>query len=77
MATHDGNMEGIASGKMGRAHEQPRGFIDIDAIDREDVIHDALERSESGRNSLATVDGGVPMQDLLQNLGIRHQLFAP
>ena len=47
----------------------------VDGVERHgaDLIHDPEQRLEGGLNRVAPLDGDIPMQDLLQDLGVGHQ----
>lgn len=68
-------MNGIPR-RQGQAHQDyGSGTIDDRKIDRENIVDDSKQRVERRLDLVAPVDRDVAMQNLLQNLCIRHQLF--
>jgi hypothetical protein len=76
LALHDGRVKGVPGREPGSAQNEVLGALDIRSTDGKDFIHDAENRIEGGLNRLATIDRHVPMQDLLEDLGARHEPFS-
>lgn len=55
--------------------EHGSGAVDSFKIDREHFVHEAQKCIEGRLDGVAPIDRGVPVQNFLQDLGIRHQTF--
>ncbi len=55
------------------AEEHGARAVDGFEIDWKHLVHQAEERIEGGLDGVSPVYRGIPVQDLLQNLGIGHE----
>jgi len=70
---HHRQVNGVPGGESGMAQEHGPSAIDGFEIDREHFVHHTKERVESRLDGVSPFDRRVPVQDFLQNLGIRNQ----
>jgi hypothetical protein len=70
---HHSEMDGIARGKLPISQDKLLGFFDGFSIYWKNLIHERQKSIESGLDYLATVDGGVTVEDLLKDLRIGYQ----
>jgi hypothetical protein len=68
-------MDGITRRQLIPQDNLFRTFYD-GPIDGQHLIHDAKQSVERRLDCIASVDGHVPVQDLLENLGVRNQALA-
>ncbi|MEO8462718.1 MAG: hypothetical protein ABI555_05870 [Chloroflexota bacterium] len=65
-------------GVSGREHARPddrRGATHILEFHRVDLVDDAEQGLGTGFNRISSVDGDIPMEDLLEYLGVGHKLL--
>ena len=73
MALHNGDRHAVARRQQSAALHDLGGAKDIGLFDRENVVHDIQYKLEGRPNRFSSVDRSVPMDHLLQNLGISHK----
>ncbi len=73
MLLHDRQMHGITSGYVRVPHDNFFRAFRRGPINRQHLIGDAEQSVKGGLDGIAAVDGDVPVQDLLQDLGIRNK----
>ena len=73
---HDGEVHRISRRKMPIPHHNLFRALGIGLCNRKYLIDDAEQSVERGLNCIATIDGDVPVQDLLKYLGIANQALA-
>ncbi len=76
MVFHDGDVDGIARCKLGRALDDLAGAYRVDLLDGKNFIRHVQDELERGSNSLPFVDRCVTVQDLLQYFSISHKPLA-
>lgn len=75
-ACHDGDVEGVAGREARSAREDLCRLLDVRALDGKDLVDDSEKGVESRPDGVATVDRDVAVEDLLQDLGARHEPIA-
>jgi hypothetical protein len=73
---HHGDMNGIAGGEVVAAQNDALRPLHRGAVDRQDVVNHRQKDIEGRLYGVAAIDGDVPMEDLLQDLGIRDEALA-
>ena len=76
MPLHDGEMYGVAGGKANAAEDDLFCAFGGGPVDGKDIIHHAEKRVECKLNIVAAVDGGVTVQDLLENFRVCDEPLA-
>jgi len=76
MMFHDGEMDGVASGKLPVPKDNLLGTLGNAPINRQHLIDNTEERIKRWLDSIAAVDCNVAMQDLLKHFGVRNQALA-
>lgn len=76
MLLHDRQMHRITSGYVPVPHDNLFRAFRRGAINRQHLIGDAKQSVKGGLDGIAAVDGDVPVQDLLQDLGICNQALS-
>jgi hypothetical protein len=76
MLFHNGEVYGIAGGKMTVSLHNLLGPLHRCPIVRQHLINDAEQRIECRLDGVGPVDSGIAVQDFLQHLGIRYQPLA-
>lgn len=78
MSSHDRDVNGIASAAAPHPAQDDLRQQQIGSFDGHDLVRDADQRVERGLNRCQPANGGVAMQDLLQDLRIGDQaLLGP
>jgi len=70
---HDREVYGVASGEFRRSEDDLPGALHIGRSDGKHLIDNAEQRVERRLDRVAPLDRDVPMEDLLQNLGVGHE----
>src|ERR1039458_581181 len=70
---HDGEMHGVARGKLTVAQHNVFGALRNGSIHWQHFVAHSKQRTERRLNRLAAVNCDVAMQDLLKHLGIGNQ----
>src|SRR5438093_2166404 len=73
---HHGEMDGIARRQPFVSEHDLFRPLGGRHIYRENLVHNAEERIESGLDGIPPLNGDVPMQDLLEYFGVRDQTLA-
>ena len=73
MSLHDRNVDGIPCGHMRTSKEDFPGPVRILRLDCEDLVDDTLERLEGRLDGVLPADGGISVQDFLENLCVCDQ----
>ena len=73
MSLHNGDMHAVARRQQSAALHDLAGAKDIRLLDRENVVHDIQYKLEGRPDRFCSVDRSVPMDNLLQHLGISHK----
>jgi hypothetical protein len=76
MLFHDGEMDGITRRQPSMSQDNLLGPFGGRPREVKHLIDDAEESVERRLDGVAAVDGDVPMQDLLQDLGVGDQALA-
>jgi len=73
---HDRDVDRVSRGESGRPEHDRLRALGVLPADGEDVVDHAEHGVEGGLEGVPAIDGGVAMQDLLEDLGIRHESVA-
>ena len=73
VAFHDGEVYGIPSGKITPAEDDLPGAQHVRGSDGEYLIDDAEQRVERWLDRVASLNGHIPMEDLLQDLRVGYE----
>ena len=73
---HDGQVHGITGGHVPAPQDNPLCAFSDATINRQNLIGNPEKSIECGLNSIATVDGDVAAQNLLQHLRIGHETLT-
>ena len=76
MLFHDGDMDRITRRHPSMTQDNLLGTPNGASRDVKHLINDAKQSVERRLDGVPAVDGDVPMQDLLQNLGVGDQALA-
>jgi hypothetical protein len=76
MVLHDGDVHGITRRQPSMPEYNLLRALCDDPIDSQDLIDNPKQSIERWLNGFAAVDGRVPVQDLLQHLGIGNETLA-
>jgi hypothetical protein len=76
MLFHDGEMNSITRRQPSMSQDNFLGPLGGGPRNVEDLIDDAEKSVERRLDSVPAVDGNVPMQDLLQDLGVGDEALA-
>ncbi len=76
MLFHDGEMERVTRGEPRVSQNNLLGAFSSGPVNLQHLIDDAQQGVKSRLDGVPAIDGDVAMQDLLQDLGVRHQALA-
>lgn len=76
MLFHDSEMESITRRQPSMSQDNLLGALGGGPRDVKHLIDDAEESIERWLDGVPAVDGDIPMQDLLQDLGVGHEALA-
>lgn len=76
MVLGNGGMYSVASRNPPILKHNFLTALNCPLIDGEDLVHDGKECVESKLDGIAAINGNITMQNLLQNLGIRHEALT-
>ena len=75
-ALHDSKVNGVARRELRMPQNDLLGSLDIGDGNRKHLIDDTEDRVEGGLDRVPALNGDVPVQDLLQHLGVRNEPFT-
>jgi len=76
VAFHNSNVERVPSGQGSEVLHDPSGAQNIDFLDSEYLVDNLQHQLEGDWNCISPANGSVPMEDFLQDPGIRRQAFS-
>src|SRR5262249_9497066 len=76
ISLHDGDVQCIACGELGRAEQDVLRSISVLVGDRENVVHDVEQRVERSLDSITAIDCTVAMKNLLKDLCVGYQALV-
>jgi hypothetical protein len=76
MRVHDRQVQRVAGRQANGSEHNGLGSLDDCAINRKDLIDDTEQGVERRLDRVTAVDGDVAMQNLLEDLRVRHETLA-
>ncbi len=73
---HYGQVDGVAGGHLFVAQNNLFGALGCGVVDREDLVDDAEQGVEGWLDGVTAVDGGVAVEDFLEDFGVGYQALA-
>jgi len=76
MLLHDGQVNAVASGEAAVSQDNLFGTFGNCPVNGKHFIHNIQKGIKSKLNVMMPIDGRIPMQNLLQDLGVRNQALT-